>query len=355
MATTIVDGTTYTIPENGARGWGTEVTNLLKALGDNSLLIKGGSIPLTSEADFGANFGLKAVWFASRTGGTPAADGVLRLANTDSIQWRNTANDNQLELGMVGDFIAWEGVNLLDASTSQSIVNKNIDASLNALSEIDTTMWASGVLLTATDLTGASNTNVPSALAIKTYVDDAVSGQDDAAEITYTPTTPADWPDPDPTNVQEGLDKNASRLVTAEAHIASTSNPHSVTATQLGLGNVDNTADADKPVSTATQTALDGKEDDLGNPAADGYVLSSTTGGVRSWVAQSGGGGGGSLTTDLSSSNVNVGLGDTLSHPFLIIDTGDTFDITGRLLVADVLTINGTLQGSGDTIVYNLV
>ena len=32
----------------------------------------------------------------------------------------------------------------------------------------------------------------------------------------------------------------------------------------VGLSNVDNTSDADKPVSTATQTALDGKEDSLG-------------------------------------------------------------------------------------------
>lgn len=33
------------------------------------------------------------------------------------------------------------------------------------------------------------------------------------------------------------------------------------TANEIGLGNVDNTADADKPISTATQTALDGKSD----------------------------------------------------------------------------------------------
>jgi hypothetical protein len=30
--------------------------------------------------------------------------------------------------------------------------------------------------------------------------------------------------------------------------------------TAVGLGNVDNTSDANKPVSTATQTALDGKQ-----------------------------------------------------------------------------------------------
>lgn len=52
-------------------------------------------------------------------------------------------------------------------------------------------------------------------------------------------------------------------------HIADTSNPHNVTATQVGLGNVDNTSDADKPISTATQNALDLKANiaDLGTAA----------------------------------------------------------------------------------------
>ncbi|MBQ2485549.1 MAG: hypothetical protein II518_00615, partial [Candidatus Methanomethylophilus sp.] len=38
-------------------------------------------------------------------------------------------------------------------------------------------------------------------------------------------------------------------------------NPHEVTKEQLGLGNVDNTSDLDKPVSTAVQAALDDKLD----------------------------------------------------------------------------------------------
>ena len=37
-------------------------------------------------------------------------------------------------------------------------------------------------------------------------------------------------------------------------------NPHKVTKRQVGLGNVDNTSDADKPISTATQSALDEKQ-----------------------------------------------------------------------------------------------
>ena len=39
-----------------------------------------------------------------------------------------------------------------------------------------------------------------------------------------------------------------------QEHISSTSNPHGVSKSDVGLGSVNNTADADKPVSTAQQT-----------------------------------------------------------------------------------------------------
>lgn len=56
------------------------------------------------------------------------------------------------------------------------------------------------------------------------------------------------------------LQKQVSdNLATLTSHTGNTSNPHGVTKVQVGLGNVDNTSDADKPVSTATQNALDGK------------------------------------------------------------------------------------------------
>jgi uncharacterized protein (DUF2147 family) len=50
---------------------------------------------------------------------------------------------------------------------------------------------------------------------------------------------------------------NASNALAA--HTGNTSNPHSVTATQVGLGNCNNTSDLNKPISTATQSALDAK------------------------------------------------------------------------------------------------
>lgn len=50
--------------------------------------------------------------------------------------------------------------------------------------------------------------------------------------------------------------KIAKGITDLISHLSSTSNPHSVTKTQVGLGNVDNTSDANKPVSTAQATAI---------------------------------------------------------------------------------------------------
>lgn len=47
------------------------------------------------------------------------------------------------------------------------------------------------------------------------------------------------------------------------AHTENTSNPHNVTKAQVGLDNVDNTSDADKPVSTAQQEAINAVADKL--------------------------------------------------------------------------------------------
>lgn len=45
-------------------------------------------------------------------------------------------------------------------------------------------------------------------------------------------------------------------LETLESHVNNKTNPHTVTASQIGLGNVNNTSDADKPVSTAQAAAI---------------------------------------------------------------------------------------------------
>lgn len=56
------------------------------------------------------------------------------------------------------------------------------------------------------------------------------------------------------------------------AHVGNTENPHRVTKAQIGLENVENTADADKPVSKPVQQALDGIAGQLQSHAAESAI-----------------------------------------------------------------------------------
>ncbi len=58
-------------------------------------------------------------------------------------------------------------------------------------------------------------------------------------------------------------------------HEARNDNPHGVTKAQVGLGNVDNTADIDKPLSTAQTTAVNLKLDKTA--IADNLTTNSST------------------------------------------------------------------------------
>lgn len=70
-------------------------------------------------------------------------------------------------------------------------------------------------------------------------------------------------------SLSDGLRAEIERATTKETelegaittHINDTNNPHNVTKEQVGLGKVDNTTDLEKPVSVATQAALDTKAD----------------------------------------------------------------------------------------------
>ena len=61
-----------------------------------------------------------------------------------------------------------------------------------------------------------------------------------------------------------------------DEHIADKANPHQVTKAQVGLGNVDNTADVDKPISNAVGSALLEKADKANTLAGYGITDSYT-------------------------------------------------------------------------------
>ena len=123
--------------------------------------------------------------------------------------------------------------------SSEKDYNKGTDVYLSISAATKTT---AGVM-TAADKTNLDNTvqglaneitnrtNAINALRteLKTYVDDLIA--DTGSDVTALETK-------------------------VNNHIANKSNPHAVTKTQVGLGNVNNTSDANKPVSTAQATAI---------------------------------------------------------------------------------------------------
>lgn len=96
---------------------------------------------------------------------------------------------------------------------------------------------------------------------------------------------------------QAGITSDIDAVQTnLETHINNKSNPHEVTKDQVGLGNVDNTSDANKPISNATQTALNGKFS-----ATDGNALKQRVDNIPELVATD-------ITVDSDNDSVNISL-----------------------------------------------
>jgi len=80
---------------------------------------------------------------------------------------------------------------------------------------------------------------------------------DNATKVISDPTNSVFW-----ASNADGIHDAIGTNYAPASHVAATNNPHAVTKSQVGLANVDNTSDANKPVSTAQQAALDLKLDD---------------------------------------------------------------------------------------------
>ena len=63
------------------------------------------------------------------------------------------------------------------------------------------------------------------------------------------------------TKISENTDNITKLTSSIDEHITNVSNPHQVTKDQVGLSEVDNTSDVNKPISNATKIALANKLD----------------------------------------------------------------------------------------------
>lgn len=120
-----INGQTFAYPEVGDTDWGTSATLWATAATNGMLQKAGGTFTLLADVNFGATFGLVSAYYKSTTSNISTA-GSVRLAQADSIGWRNNANSGNLLLSVSSDALQFNGVNVL---ISGLIVNADISAS----------------------------------------------------------------------------------------------------------------------------------------------------------------------------------------------------------------------------------
>lgn len=143
---------------------------------------------------------------------------------------------------------------------------------------------------------------------------------------------------------QAGITSDINAVQTnLETHINNKSNPHEVTKDQVGLGNVDNTSDANKPISTATQNALNDKFS-----ATEGNTLKQIVNDMPDLVVT-----GGSLRHNSDSVSLNL-IQQNLKNPddadsFLLKFNSVTDSTAGIILPSDKSKIDKIITNGDGT------
>lgn len=130
--------------------------------------------------------------------------------------------------------------------------------------------------------------------------DDKLITINQASSFTAGVMSASDKTKLDGLRAQAEIDTSISNMQNnLNAHINNRTNPHRVTKKQIGLDQVDNTSDANKPISNATQTALNGKFS-----ATDGNALKQRVDNIPELVATD-------ITVDSDNDSVNITLDKT--------------------------------------------
>lgn len=130
--------------------------------------------------------------------------------------------------------------------------------------------------------------------------DDKLITINQASSFTAGVMSASDKTKLDELKAQAEIDTSISNVQNnLNAHINNRTNPHRVTKEQIGLDQVNNTSDANKPISNATQTALNGKFS-----ATDGNALKQRVDNIPKLVATD-------ITVDSDNDSVNISLDKT--------------------------------------------
>ena len=161
--------------------------------------------------------------------------------------------------------------------TGEQITSAVTAAKSELQSAIDGKVAKTDITTTIAASSTASNTKVPSEKAVASAIEEVKSvastaykykGSDTYENILAkeSPAVGDVWNSTTANGVYpKGTNYAWNGATAIDAHVAKQDNPHNVTAAQVGLGNVNNTSDADKPISTAQQAALNLKQDKTDN------------------------------------------------------------------------------------------
>lgn len=123
-------GTQYLVPAYQDTGYAQGNGNLssyLIALATGSLTLSGGNFPLTADANFGASFGLKSLYYKSRNASV-ASTGIVRLGSAEMICWRDNLDNADLELTTnASDQLTYNG--LVIATSTGALVGTTLTLS----------------------------------------------------------------------------------------------------------------------------------------------------------------------------------------------------------------------------------
>lgn len=143
------------------------------------------------------------------------------------------------------------------------------------------------------------------------------------------------------TAAQLGLGNVNTELAAVErdlsTHTKDTDNPHNVTAVQVGLGNVDNTSDADKPVSTKQAAAIKVVQDDVTahkNSKSNPHAVTAAQVGLGN-------------VNNTSDANKPVSTAQQTALDKKIDKAGGTF--SGNVAIQGNLTVSGTMTTESET------